>query len=159
MALDLLSDVDVHQFIERGMRGGISMVTERYAKANNRYMPDHEPSKPTSFLQYLDANNLYGWAMCQHLPISEFAWREPSPQLMNSILSLSEDAHTGYMIECDLAVPPSCHDLLNDYPVALEKMRVQQEMLSPYQHRLADELQVRKQGIHAALRIIICVRY
>ena len=63
--LDLLSDIDMHQFIERGMRGAVSMVTRRYAEANNPLCDDYDPEQATVYLQYLDANNLYGWAMCQ----------------------------------------------------------------------------------------------
>ena len=60
--LQLLTDISMHHFIERGIRGGISMVNKRYAKANDPYVKEHDASKPN--IQYLDANNLYGWAIC-----------------------------------------------------------------------------------------------
>ena len=66
--------MDQHLFVEQGMRGGVSMVSQRYAKANNCYMDEYDESKPTSYLQYLDANNLYGWAMSQNLPVSGFRY-------------------------------------------------------------------------------------
>lgn len=56
------------------MRGGISLITHRYAKANNKYLQDYDPEKPTSFIIYKDANNLYGHAMSQPLPIRDFKW-------------------------------------------------------------------------------------
>ena len=108
--LDLLSDIDMHQFVEHGMRGGVSMVTQRYARASNELMVDYDPSRPPTFLQYLDANNLYGWAMCQYLPASDFSWQEPTPELVQDILRNPDDAHAGYMVECDLTVPPALHD-------------------------------------------------
>ena len=72
--LELLTDYDIHLFIEKGLRGGISMVSQRFSKANNPYLKDFDRSKATSYIQYLDANNLYGWAMSQPLPIGEFKW-------------------------------------------------------------------------------------
>ena len=61
--LELLTDLDMHLFIKRGMRGGISMVSRRYAKVNNPMVEGYNPEKPTNYITYLDANNLYGWAM------------------------------------------------------------------------------------------------
>ena len=74
--LELLTDIDMHMFIEKVLRGGISMITHRHAKANKRYLPDYDPSQPSSHVTYLDANNLYGWAMSQALPIDGFRWLE-----------------------------------------------------------------------------------
>ena len=72
--LELLTDNDMYLFYEKGVRGGISTVMGRYARANNPYMEDYDPSVPTSYIQYLDANNLYGWAMSQLLPVGGFEW-------------------------------------------------------------------------------------
>ena len=72
VTLELLTDIDQHLFVEKGLRGGVSMVSHRYARANNPHMEDFNPAEPTTWLQYLDANNLYGWAMSQHLPVSNF---------------------------------------------------------------------------------------
>ena len=73
--LKLLTDYDMHVVVEQGLRGGISMVTKRYAKANNPFVPGHDPSQPNKHIMYLDANNLYGWAMCKPLPIRNFKWK------------------------------------------------------------------------------------
>ena len=75
--LELITDVDMHQFIERGIRGGISVITHRYAEANNPYMKCYNPENDKSYIMYLDANNLYGWAMVQPLPYRGFRWVEP----------------------------------------------------------------------------------
>ena len=74
--LELLTDIDMHLFIEKGLREGISMITHRHAKANNCYVPDYDPSQPSNHMTNLDANNLYGWAMYQALPVHGFRWLE-----------------------------------------------------------------------------------
>ncbi|XP_065188224.1 uncharacterized protein LOC135818999 [Sycon ciliatum] len=142
VSLSLLSDVDMHLFIERGLRGGVSMASHRHGKANNRYMKSYDETKPSTYLQYLDANNLYGWAMSQHLPVSHFEWCPPTRELLDSILTQADDASLGYMIECDLTVPDHLHDLLNDYPPAPEKMTISEEMLSPYQRDLMKSMSI-----------------
>ena len=72
--LDLITDIDMQLFIEKGMRGGISYIAHRYAQANNKYMKNYDPSKVSCYIPYLDANNLYGWAMSQPLPYRNFKW-------------------------------------------------------------------------------------
>ena len=104
--LELLYDIDQYQFIEHGMRRGVSMVTRRHARANNSRLPDYDSTKPTTYLQYLDANNLYGWAMCQSLPLADFKWEEVTPSLHVMVLAQSDDAPVGYIVECDMSVPP-----------------------------------------------------
>ena len=72
--LDLISDIDMHLFIENGMRGGISYIAKKRSKSNNKYMKCYDSSKESKCITYLDANNLYGWATSQYLPYSGFKW-------------------------------------------------------------------------------------
>ena len=72
--LELLTDYDMLLMIEKGIRGGIYHAVHRYAKANNEYLKDYDESKESSYIQYLDANNLYGAAMSEKLPINGFKW-------------------------------------------------------------------------------------
>ena len=74
VSLELLTDSNMYLFIEKGLRGGISMVSHRHATANNPQMEDFNPEQPTSYLMYLDSNNLYGWAMSQPMPTGGFQW-------------------------------------------------------------------------------------
>ena len=90
--LELLTDYDQHLFIERGLRGGISMVSKRHAKANNPLVGGYDPEKPSSHILYLDANNLYGWAMSQYLPSGGFRWEEDCESLAESIGSHPQTA-------------------------------------------------------------------
>ena len=78
--LELFTHYEKHLFVERGMRGGISMASNRFAKANNPQLPGYDPSKPKKYLLYLAANNLYGWAMSLPLPIRGFKWNASCPQ-------------------------------------------------------------------------------
>ena len=79
--LELLTDYDQHLFIEKGMRGGISMASKRHARANNPMVEGYDPGRPSSHILYLDTNNLYGWAMIQYLPTSGFRWVDDCRQL------------------------------------------------------------------------------
>ena len=74
--IELVSDMDMFQFFEKGVRGGTSYIAHRYSKANNKYMSTYDEEEDNSYLMYLDANNLYGWAMSQPLPNGEFKWVE-----------------------------------------------------------------------------------
>ena len=74
--LELLTNYDMLLMVEEGIRGGICHSIHRYAKASNKYMKNYDESKESSYIQYLDANNLYGWAMSQKLPVNDFKWIE-----------------------------------------------------------------------------------
>ena len=134
VSLDLISDVDMQNFIEKGLRGGISTITHHYAVANNKYMKNYDPQVESSYIPYLGANNLYGWAMSQKLPRGDFRWI-PSPEYIN-LDSYDENSAKGLILEVHLEYPPELHHLHNDYPLAPEKMLVREEMLSDYSREI-----------------------
>ena len=72
--LELLTDYEIILMTEKEIRGGICQATHRYAKANNKYMKNYDKNIESSYIEYLDANNLYGWAMSQKLPVNDFKW-------------------------------------------------------------------------------------
>ena len=113
--LDLLSDVDMLLMIEKGIRGGISMVSKRFARANNTYMgKKFDREKVSRYIQYLDANNLYGMAMSMKLPTHGFKWMNKSE------LNVWEKVPS--ILEVDLHYPERLHDAHNDYPLAPERV-------------------------------------
>ena len=128
--LEKISDLGKYLFIEKGLRGGISYISKRYAKANNKHMNDYDPKKPSTFISYLDMNNLYGWAMSEYLPYGEFEWLENVDKL--DVMSLNEKSEIGYFLEVDLEYPDELHELYNGYPLAPEKRVVTNDMLSKY---------------------------
>ncbi len=164
--LDLLIDYNMYLFIEKGMRGGNSMIAHRYAKANNKYLNDYNPDEKSSHIMYLDANNLYGWAMCQKLPYGDFKWEDMTvmkkytkrhgydgdywdEEIMNwgsltddDIMKLDANGDKGYFFEVDLEYPKELHNLHNNYPLAPEKMIVDNDMLSPFSLGMKDKLNI-----------------
>ena len=86
--LEKISDIDKHLFIEKGLRGGISYMSKRYSKANNNYLNDYDPKKPSTFITYLDINSLYGWAMSEYLPYGGFKWLKNIDKL--NMMSISD---------------------------------------------------------------------
>lgn len=113
-------ELDMLQLVQSGMRGGISMISTRFAKANNPYLSTYDPAVESSYLMYLDANNLYGWAMSQSLPIGDYRWEDASDITPDLILDVAADAPRGFIFEVDLSVPDELHDYFNDYPLAPE---------------------------------------
>ena len=121
--LELLKDYDMLMMFEQGIRGGISHISKRYAEANNKYMKDFDESKPSTFIQYLDANNLYGLAMTQKLPTHGFKWINVDKSSVLKILE-KKDTNQGFIFEVDLDYPSSLWKLHNDYPLAPEKIKI-----------------------------------
>ena len=97
--LELLTDVDILLMVEKGIRGGICHAIYRYAKTNNKYIKNYNKDKEESFLQYLDANNLYGWAMSQKLPVSGYKWKKNMLKFNEEFIkNYDEDSDKGYII-------------------------------------------------------------
>ena len=134
---------------ERGIRGGITHISKRYAEANNKYMKNYDPCEPSTYIQYLDANNLYGWAMSQPLPTHGFKWL--NDLTIYGVIDLLEKRITnrGYIFEVDLVYPRKLGKSLNDYPLAPERMMVGEveklvESFKPRKHYVVHYHNLRK---------------
>lgn len=135
--IELFTDIDMYIFAERGIRGGISTMFKRHAKANNPYMKNYNEKEETVYLSYLDANNLYGYAMMKKLPIGGYYWDEKllsksAEKMENYLKCFDNDGDVGHILEVSLKYPQHLHDLHNDYPLAPEQLKVTEEMLSEY---------------------------
>ena len=142
VTLELITDYDMYMMFEQGLRGGIAMITHRHAEANNPYMGEsYDKEKEHSFISYLDANNLYGWAMSQPLPCGDFKWSEERD--VNKLIEMyAENETAGCTVKCDISYPAELHDAHNDYPLAPERKLVTDSMLSPYATMTKDALKI-----------------
>ena len=146
--LELMTDVDMFQFIEKGMRGGTSYIANRYGKANNKYMKTYDKKAPSKYIMYLDANNLYGWAMSQYLPTGGFRWMTTKQIDKIDLSKYNENSKKGLILEVDLEYPKELHDLHNDYPLAPEKVKVTENMLSEYAKNIAEKYKISTGLVH-----------
>ena len=132
ITLDLFNNqqLDMYLKVENNIRGGITMVSNKFSKANNKYMKDYNKNLPSKFISYKDATNLYGSAMCQNLPASNYKYEEFSNFVSEDIMKLDDNSETGYIFIVDLEYPEELHDLHNDYQLAPEKKLVKYDILS-----------------------------
>ncbi len=114
--LDLISDPDMYLMIEKGIRGGVSSIMKRYSKANHKYLDDYDPKTPSQYILYLDANNLYGWAMSKPLPYKNFKWMKEK--------ELKNWRSKPCILEVDLKYPKKLHGLHNEYPLAPVRLSI-----------------------------------
>ena len=146
--LELITDIDMYQFIEKGLRGGVSYIANRYGKANNKYMKKYDEKAPSKYIMYLDANNLYGWAMSQYLPTGNFKWLSQKQIEKTNLGKYTENSKKGLILEVDLEYPQELHDLHNDYPLGPEKIKVAKDMLSDYCKKIADKFNISSGLVH-----------
>ena len=108
---------------EQGIRGGITHISKRYAEANNKYMKKYDETKPSTYIQYLDANNLYGSAMSHKLPTHGFKWIDVNKSKVIKLLQ-KKDTNQGFIFEVGVDYPNTLWESHNDYPLAPEKVKV-----------------------------------
>ena len=119
---ELLTGIDMLLMFKKGIRGGLSQAIHRYATANNKYMSNYNPQQLSTFLMYLDANNLYGWAMCKKLPIGGYMWAKNLDRYTPEFIKNYDDnSNVGYLFEVDIDYPKHLHELHSDLPFLPER--------------------------------------
>ena len=123
----------MYKMIENGFRGGMTQCSFKKVEANNKYMnEDYDKSKPSSYISLLDANKLYGLAMCKKLPYDDFKWYYCRMD-EKRVMKYKDGDDTGNILEIDVGYPKEFHDLQKDYPLASEIMSFSENMLSQVQ--------------------------
>ena len=125
--LELLTDNVMLLMFEEGTRGGMCQATYRYAKANSKYISNHDKNKESSYIEYVDANNLYGWAMSQKLPVGDFKWIDKDDMSKFSeqfIKNFDENSDKGYIFEVDVGYPENIRMLHSDLAFLPERMKI-----------------------------------
>ena len=124
--LELLTYIHMILMIEEGIRGGMCQLVHTYAKANNKYMKNYDKNIDLSYLMYLDANNLYGWAMSQKLPINGFKWVTDVPWFNERFIKkYNENSDIGYFLEVDVEYPKKLWDSHQDLPFLPERRKLE----------------------------------
>jgi len=144
--LDTIPTLDMYLWFNRSIRGGYAGSSVRYAKANNDLCEHFNIHKEISHILALDANQLYGHSMSQHLPVGNFRWLTKKDIEAFDIHSVKLNGRTGYFLEVDLIYPKDLHDVHNDYPLAPEKRTINPDDWSEYMHTIADCLDMKKKS-------------
>ena len=126
--LEKISNADMHLFVEKGIREGISYVTKIYSKANSKYCPDYDKEKPEKYIIYdMNLRDDMIWIIYM-----DMQWVKINNETVNRILNKSDNSLHGYFLKLDLENPENLHDSHKDYSVAPEKIKIKEEWLSPY---------------------------
>ena len=136
-------DPDHYLYSVAAIRGGLSMISHRHARANNPLLKNFDPQKPQSYIVYLDANNLYGWAMSQPLPTGGFSWMSEDELTLEKLMEIPVDSDWGCLVEVDLSYPQHLHDRHSDLPLVPHHHKVSAKQLSPYARRLVKKHKIR----------------
>ena len=137
--LDLITDIEMRTMIEDNIRGGITTINHRHFAANNEYLNDYDPQIPSSYIMYVDANNLYGKGISEKLPTGNFRWLSQQELEAFNIVEMDPNGETCYILEVDLIYPKELHDIHNDYPLAVECKYIKKEDISPYNKQFLED--------------------
>ena len=136
--VELLTDIDMVLMVENSIRGGLTQVGIKYGVANNKYLPDYDKTQTSSYLQYLDANDLYGYAMIKKLPLNGFKWSDPKKYTCEFIKNHDDEkSNKGHLLEVDIEYPKHLHKAHEDLPFLPERRK---PLDKPYKHEVSDNV-------------------
>ena len=151
--IDLVYEQEMYEMIEAGLRGGMTQTICKKAEANNKYMEeDHDKSRESSYINFFDANNLYGLSMIQKLPYKSLKWDD---KITEDEIVTYKNGNIGYILGVDFEYPKELHDLHNDYPLAPEVMNVKADMLSDKQIEIYELLNSKKPKDETTNKLIL----
>ena len=123
--LELLTDNGMLLMFEKEIRGGMCQVSHHYSEANNKYMKNHDKNKESTYVEYLDANNLYGWAMSKKLPVRDFKWLDNLSMFTEEFIkNYDENGDKGYILEVDVEHPKKLYSVHSDLPFLPERIKI-----------------------------------
>ena len=143
--LELISDIGMYYFVEKGLKGGRFYISKRFSEANFKYMKNYDSTKKSKYIIDLDANNLYGWKMSRYLPYGELKRIKNVDNV--DVSSISKNSFYGYILEVDLKYPDELNNLHNDYPLAPGKLEITYDMLSNYCKKIAYKYSIKVGGV------------
>ena len=134
MEIALIQDSTQYMFVESAIRGGVSVASSHYCKANNKYMKDFDPNERSSFIFYGDVTNLYGHCLSQKLPISNFKWADFNrEELLDTAAIYNHDKESiGYLVEVDIDINDDLHQFFSDFPPIAERIEINNQIISPW---------------------------
>ena len=137
--LELICEPDMALFVESSIRGGISVVTSRLATANNPLVDGYDVTKPTSYVCYYDAVNLYGATMIKQLPVGDFRFLSEEEIASFDIAKVNPNGSTGYLVQADILYPSELHDRHNDLPLCPSHLEITKNILSDVTIQLGEK--------------------
>ena len=126
-------------FLESTVRGGISVISNRYARSNNPLVSGYDVTKPTSYIGYYDANNLYAKSMEEKLPLRDFRFLDENEISTFDDMTVDPNGDTGYFVECDIIYPESLHDSHSDLPMVPCHLNITKDILSDVSIHLGEK--------------------
>ena len=150
--LEYINDIEQYTFVEENLRGGVTTINHRLFTANNKYLDDYDPQEPSSFIIYIDANNLYGAGMMSKLPYGGFRWLETNEIDNLDIKTINSDGEICYILEVDLDYPKHLHDNHSDYPLAVEKKIIIEDQISQVNQEF---LKINKEKFRPSTKLVL----
>ena len=133
--LELIFDVDMYSMVANNIRGGVTTINHRHFISNNKHLSDYNPEEPSCYINYVDANNLYGASLSRSLPTGNYEWIKKVDISKLDVMKLYPDGGTCYILEVDLQYPTNLHDDHTDYLLAVERKTIQENQISDFNRK------------------------